>query len=71
MSSYMKVFLVSSIQWHDATILLLFSIGQTGRNLSACSKEDGNGTFCNIPALSVFVVLCSSGNVLFQHTISC
>ena len=70
MSSYM-VFLVSLIQWHDATILLLFSIGQTGRNLSACSKEDRNCTLCNIPALSVFVVLCSSGNVLFQHKPFC
>ena len=67
MSSYMKVFLVSSIQWHDVTILLLFSIGQTGRNLSACSKADGIDTVCSNFSLCADTVLCFPCNALHQQ----
>ena len=63
----MKVFLVSSIQWHDATILLPFSIGQTSRNLSACSKADGIDTVCSNFSLCADAVLCFSCNAPHQQ----
>ena len=64
MSSYMKAFL---IQWHSVTIFLLFSIGQTGSILSACSKVDGIDIICSSFALCTDAVLCFPCNAPHQQ----